>query len=136
MLSLIGAYKSPILEHFLRHSSYTALAQAASQYRLCRPQMTTENVIDIEQGRHLLQELSVAQYVPNDTYLVGGQEQDKPSESDTATGRSTDELPSVLIITGPNNSGKSIYMKQVALIVYLAQVGRRVFRLAMLRFLI
>jgi DNA mismatch repair protein MSH5 len=98
--------------------------------------MTTENVIDIEQGRHLLQELSVAQYVPNDAYLIGGQEQAKSSESDTATSCSSKDLPSVLIVTGPNNSGKSIYMKQVALIVYLAQVGRRVLCLAMLRFLI
>jgi DNA mismatch repair protein MSH5 len=71
--------------------------------------------------RHLLQELSVTQYVPNDTYLVGGQEQAQPGSE-----YSPGDLPSVLIITGPNNSGKSIYMKQVALIVYLAHVGRRV----------
>jgi DNA mismatch repair protein MSH5 len=79
--------------------------------------------------RHLLQELSVAQYVPNDTYLAGGKEQLRSSsEGGIATSRSSGDLPSVLIITGPNNSGKSVYMKQVALIVYLAQVGRRVLR--------
>lgn len=80
-------------------------------------------------SRHILQEMTVSSYVPNDTLLMGGTEQ------------STSELASMLLLTGPNYSGKSVYMKQVsipvpldhqlarlklqvALIVYLAQIGR------------
>jgi DNA mismatch repair protein MSH5 len=60
--------------------------------------------------RHMLQEMTVPSYVPNDTSLVGGSE-----DSDT-NGASTckDHDPSMLILTGPNYSGKSVYMKQVS----------------------
>jgi len=82
-----------------------------------------------------LQELTVPSYVPNDTFVVGGTE---GSTSDLATaggqrlaavlsqttadaGRL--EGPSMLMMTGPNYSGKSVYLKQIALIVYMAHIG-------------
>ncbi|CAG7941136.1 unnamed protein product [Penicillium nalgiovense] len=95
-----------------------ALTQAASFYKLTRPRMVEQNVIRIKGGRHILQELTVSSYVPNDTLLVGGNE----SETNDAS-PSTDSNPSMLLLTGPNYSGKSVYIKQVALIVYLAQIG-------------
>ncbi|KAJ5291761.1 DNA mismatch repair protein MutS core [Penicillium angulare] len=95
---------------------HLALAHAASFHKLIRPRMIPDNLIKIKDGRHLLQELTVSSYVPNDTLLVGGIQ-----DSDTAN--LSDESPSMLILTGPNYSGKSVYMKQVALIVYLAQIG-------------
>jgi DNA mismatch repair protein MSH5 len=90
--------------------------------------------------RHILQELTVPSYVPNDTFLVGGSlsasQEGELEISEASNG------PSMLILTGPNYSGKSVYMKQVfiskshvfealtkkqvALNVYLAQVGRYV----------
>jgi DNA mismatch repair protein MSH5 len=92
--------------------------------------------------RHILQELTVQvpSYVPNDTFLVGGSlsasQEGELEISEASNG------PSMLILTGPNYSGKSVYMKQVcisnrhvfealtkkqvALNVYLAQVGRYV----------
>ncbi|KAJ5382814.1 DNA mismatch repair protein MutS core [Penicillium concentricum] len=98
--------------------SLLALTQAASFYKLTRPRMVEQNVIRIKGGRHILQELTVSSYVPNDTLLVGG------SESETnGAASSMDQNPSVLLLTGPNYSGKSVYIKQVALIVYLAQIG-------------
>ncbi|KGO51449.1 DNA mismatch repair protein MutS, core [Penicillium expansum] len=98
--------------------SLLALTQAASFYKLVRPRMVEQNVIRIKGGRHILQELTVSSYVPNDTLLVGGNESET---GDSASSR--DSNPSMLLLTGPNYSGKSVYIKQVALIVYLAQIG-------------
>ncbi|KAK4862179.1 hypothetical protein LT330_003317 [Penicillium expansum] len=98
--------------------SLLALTQAASFYKLVRPRMVERNVIRIKGGRHILQELTVSSYVPNDTLLVGG------NESETGDSASSmDSNPSMLLLTGPNYSGKSVFIKQVALIVYLAQIG-------------
>ncbi|KAJ6109241.1 hypothetical protein N7486_001475 [Penicillium sp. IBT 16267x] len=93
-----------------------ALTQAASFYNLARPRMVSTNVIKIKGGRHILQEMTVSSYVPNDTLLMGGTQ----DQEDFALEK---RIPSVLLLTGPNYSGKSVYMKQVALIVYLAQIG-------------
>lgn len=85
--------------------------------------------------RHILQELTVPSFVPNDTTLVGGAG-DGPLDNDTQEpidrqGRSSSirqtstpaDGPSTLVLTGPNYSGKSVYLKQVALIVFMAHVG-------------
>ncbi|KAJ5915628.1 DNA mismatch repair protein MutS core [Penicillium verhagenii] len=93
-----------------------ALTQAATFYNLTRPKMVSTNIIKIKGGRHMLQEMTVPSYVPNDTLLVGGTQ----GQEDFAV---ESQVPSMLLLTGPNYSGKSIYMKQVALIVYLAQIG-------------
>lgn len=75
--------------------------------------MTEENIIHIVGGRHPLQDLVVSTFVENDTYLVGGQ--DTPPQTEGA---------SVILLTGANYSGKSVYLKQVALIVFMAHIGR------------
>ncbi|TDZ61970.1 DNA mismatch repair protein MSH5 [Colletotrichum trifolii] len=94
------------------------------KYGWAAPTMTVDNVISVQGGRHPLQELTVPSFVPNDCHLRGG--------SDILQGRhaglprrenSTDGDAETLIITGPNHSGKSVYAKQTALIVYLAHVG-------------
>lgn len=119
--------------------SVLALAQGARQYKLCRPRVTTDNVVQIKSGRHILQELTVPSYVANDTNLDGGrghgEDEDIPvahsrqeSQHVGSTQRSRSEFfaavaPSMLILTGPNYSGKSVYLKQVALIVYMAHIG-------------
>ncbi|KXJ15947.1 MutS protein-like 5 [Exaiptasia diaphana] len=69
-----------------------------------RPEMTSEPIFDIKGGRHPLQELCVSQFVPNDTV--------KQKDKDRMT-----------IITGPNASGKSVYLKQVGLITFMAHIG-------------
>lgn len=89
----------------------------------------------LRRGSHPLQELTVPSYVPNDTFLLGGSGS-KVSTQDfeddvelPATIPSIpadldcNEAPRMLMVTGPNYSGKSIYLKQIALIVYLAHVG-------------
>ena len=90
------------------------------------------------QSSHILQELTVSSFVANDTSLRGG-EGDGASEEDADDSYGTGTQPitssashhtyahkdsaSMLVLTGPNYSGKSVYLKQVALIVYMAHVG-------------
>ncbi|KAE8842680.1 hypothetical protein PTNB73_00732 [Pyrenophora teres f. teres] len=118
--------------------SLLALAQGAKKYKLCRPRMTDENIIHIKGGRHILQELTVSSFIANDTILRGGEgdlahaeasAQRYGAESQPFTSSSNrhtyvhKDNPSMLVLTGPNYSGKSVYLKQVALIVYMAHIG-------------
>lgn len=108
-----------------------ALAAGALKFDLVSPQMTTENILEIHDGRHLLQELTVPSYVPNSCFLAGGEGGDEenllnePSQQPHTDDRMRQERAqqSMLIMTGPNFSGKSVYLKQNALIVYLAHIG-------------
>ena len=83
-----------------------SLATVAVQRGYCRPQITLNNEISITDGRHPVVEVMLKDtlFVPNDTDL----------------GRMDHQ---VSIITGPNMAGKSTYMRQVALIVLMAQIG-------------
>ncbi|RFU35986.1 hypothetical protein B7463_g362, partial [Scytalidium lignicola] len=104
-----------------------ALALGARRYQLVSPHMTTENIIHIEEGRHLLQELTVPFYVPNNCTLLGGPGDDAGDTEGLSDhlpiSRPASESPSILIMTGPNYSGKSVYLKQIAIIVYMAHIG-------------
>ncbi|KAK0809733.1 hypothetical protein LTR75_005832 [Friedmanniomyces endolithicus] len=114
-----------------------ALARGAMLHNLVKPQVTEENIIKIKGGRHPLQELTVSSYVANDTYLVGGAGNEQEDEafadplprepalasSQHRSRRQPAEGPSMALLTGPNYSGKSVYLKQVAIIVYMAHVG-------------
>ncbi len=84
---------------------YAGLAEVAQRSRYVRPELSSGDAIHIVGGRHPVVELTLHEepFVPNDTHL------------------SLQEA--VLVITGPNMSGKSTYLRQVALIVLLAQVG-------------
>ena len=83
--------------------SLLALAHGAIQHKLVKPKVVEESIVEIRSGRHPLQEMTVDSFVPNDTVL---------HESDK-----------MMILTGPNYSGKSVYLKQVALAVVMAHVG-------------
>lgn len=80
-----------------------SLGKISLEYQLIKPVMTEESIIIVKNGRHLLQELTVDNFIPNDIYLT--------------------KEKNVAVITGPNGSGKSIYLKQIGLIVYLAHIG-------------
>ena len=83
-----------------------SLATVAVQRGYCRPEMTLGTEISITDGRHPVVEVMLKDslFVPNDTELGNRDNQ-------------------VAIITGPNMAGKSTYMRQVALIVLMAQIG-------------
>lgn len=76
--------------------------------------------------------MTVPSFVANDIFLVGGAGLNAGTQDDNicteSEGRafqalSSQEAPSMLIMTGPNYSGKSVLLKQTALIVYMAHVG-------------
>jgi DNA mismatch repair protein MutS len=83
-----------------------ALAETARLFRYCRPQLNNSLQLVIKDGRHpvLDQNLVDEKFVPNDTSLDG-------------------ETMRLAIVTGPNMAGKSTYIRQVALIVLMAQIG-------------
>jgi DNA mismatch repair protein MSH5 len=108
--------------------SLVALARGAQEHSLSPAKMTTENIIDIKGGRHPLQELTVASYITNNAFIQGGPGPKPSSGSDSADSQAglaaeIVEEPSLLMMTGPNYSGKSVYLKQIALIVYMAHLG-------------
>ncbi|CAG8786426.1 15533_t:CDS:10, partial [Racocetra persica] len=102
-----------------------SFAESARRYGYNRPIVTDENVLIIEKGRHPLQELCINVFVANDTKLVGGKgildESDEMYE-DYLTDEN-DTYNSVMLLSGANYSGKSVYLKQVALIAYMAHIG-------------
>lgn len=83
----------------------SALAEAARLNNYVKPEIVTEDVIEIENGRHPVVEkfLMPGSFVPNDIKI-------------------NDQTRSI-ILTGPNMSGKSVYLRQNALIVIMAQIG-------------
>ncbi|HVC81615.1 MAG TPA: DNA mismatch repair protein MutS [Chloroflexota bacterium] len=83
-----------------------SLAEVAEQRRFSRPELVDTTDLTIAGGRHPLVEAAVGpeSYIANDCRLGG-------------------DGPCLAIVTGPNMGGKSTYLRQVALIVYLAQIG-------------
>ncbi|MDF2502887.1 DNA mismatch repair protein MutS [Clostridium sp.] len=83
-----------------------SFASVALEHNYCKPNVVDSGDIDIHEGRHPVVEnmISVGTFVANDTKI-----------------NTTDEQ--LMLITGPNMAGKSTYMRQVALIVIMAQIG-------------
>jgi len=82
----------------------TSLSVCSEEYSLVRPILTSDHIIDIKNGRHpVVEAVSKSEYVPNDCLMDNG--------------------INTLLITGPNMSGKSTFMRQLAIIVIMAQMG-------------
>ncbi|TFK28044.1 hypothetical protein FA15DRAFT_107923 [Coprinopsis marcescibilis] len=96
-----------------------SLAEASRRNNYVRPRMVQENVIEIVQGRHPLHEQILDTFVANDARLLGGVGLGTTPQC-TADG---EQWNSVLLCTGANACGKSVYMKQIALIQIMAQIG-------------
>ncbi|MFN6482243.1 MULTISPECIES: DNA mismatch repair protein MutS [unclassified Nostoc] len=94
------------------------LAELAVHQGYCRPEILPGREINIVDGRHPVveQSLPAGFFVPNSTQL--GQE----SLADDQ-GQRTNDNPDLIILTGPNASGKSCYLRQVGLIQLMAQIG-------------
>ena len=100
------AFNSPMIENISRELSYLdiiiSLTEVSLKNRYVKPEIVEEKIIHIKEGRHPIVEYLEKSFIPNDLFLSEGE---------------------IIILTGPNMSGKSTYMKQVALIILLAQIG-------------
>lgn len=108
LCSQLAQSKDRILEtaRFLAElDAVCSLAEAAVVNRYIQPEIVEEDILEIQNGRHPVVEtfLEGERFIPNDTEFLDGER--------------------ILIITGPNMSGKSTYLRQVALIVLMAQMG-------------
>lgn len=86
---------------------FNSLAQCAEEYYYVKPEVNDSNVINIIQGRHPVVERILepgSKFTPNDCLLDNENQQ-------------------IILLTGPNMAGKSVYLRQVGLIVLLAQIG-------------
>ena len=82
----------------------SSLSVCSEEYHFVRPTLNTEHIIEIKNGRHpVVEKVSNLEYVSNDCIM--------------------DPSINTLLITGPNMSGKSTYMRQLAIIIILAQMG-------------
>ena len=110
LLAELTRYVSPIQKDaslVARVDCLLSFANQAVNRHYCRPEVNESQVIDIKEGRHPVIEtlLKVGEeYIPNDVYL-------------------DDSTQQIMIITGPNMSGKSAILRQTALIVLMAQIG-------------
>jgi len=107
--STVAAHAEPILttaRALAELDVYAALAHVAAERRYCRPEVDSGPKLVIRNGRHPIVEATQTEqpFVPNDTAMDA-------------------ETSQVHIITGPNMAGKSTYLRQVALISLLAQLG-------------
>jgi DNA mismatch repair protein MutS len=84
----------------------SSFAEIAHRYNYCQPEFTNDRSLVIENGRHpLIEQIDPSvRFISNDTFLDSVKQQ-------------------IIIITGPNMAGKSTYLRQVALIALMAQIG-------------
>jgi DNA mismatch repair protein MutS len=105
-ISAVGEHVLATARAIAQIDVFSSLAEVAVRHGYVHPLLTNEDVIDIKGGRHPVVEQSIGRhsFVPNDAYLCNRDNQ-------------------LIILTGPNMSGKSTYLRQVALIILLAQIG-------------
>ena len=112
--TIFNEIKDKIKEHILELKdtadciatldALASLAVCAEEYHLIRPTLNHEHIIEIKNGRHpVIEKVSNMEYVANDCIMDGS--------------------INTLLITGPNMSGKSTYMRQLAIIIIMAQMG-------------
>jgi DNA mismatch repair protein MutS len=94
------------------------LAELAVYYNYCRPEITEGREIEIVNGRHPVVEKSLGAnfFVPNSAYLGGEIIAEEIATRDN-------NYPDLIVLTGPNASGKSCYLRQIGLIQLIAQIG-------------
>ena len=81
----------------------SSFAELAKENNYCQPEICEENILEIKEGRHPVVETLCDHFIANDLYL--------------------DQDTNFLLLSGPNMAGKSTYLRQNALIIYLTHIG-------------
>ncbi|CAN5720506.1 DNA mismatch repair protein MutS [soil metagenome] len=103
---MVASRARPLLETaraLAELDALASLAETAVRKGYVRPELVEEDALDIEAGRHPVVEAAMNGFVPNDTNLNDGAR--------------------LIVLTGPNMAGKSTYLRQIALIQLMAQIG-------------
>jgi DNA mismatch repair protein MutS len=127
--ALFNALIEAILEHAdaLKETS-SALAEIdvfigwsalAREWDYCKPQLDNSDALRIDQGRHPV----VEQMMRNERLGLAGTHAFVPNDCHLSSSAGTKDAPQIALITGPNMAGKSTYIRQVSLIVLMAQSG-------------
>ena len=105
-ISLVGSRIQNMARIISEVDTLSSFAEIAHRYNYCQPEFTNERSLIIENGRHpLIEQIDpTVRFISNDTFLDSVEQQ-------------------IMIITGPNMAGKSTYLRQVALITLMAQIG-------------
>jgi DNA mismatch repair protein MutS len=105
-ISAVGGQILATARAIAQIDALSSLAEVAALHGYVRPTLTNDDATDIKGGRHPIVEQSIGSdnFIPNDAYLCNNDNQ-------------------LVILTGPNMSGKSTYLRQVVLIILLAQIG-------------
>lgn len=93
-----------VMELLAKLDCLIALSVASKEFNWSQPEMCEDGIFEVLKARHPLQELCVTSFLPNDIYSGGS-------------------MTRIKVLTGPNSSGKSTYLKQVALVTFLAHIG-------------
>jgi len=105
-ISSVGSQVQKMAKIISEIDALISFAEVAHQKNYCHPQILEDPSLDITNGRHpLIEQIDPGnRFIPNDTFLDSHDKQ-------------------IMIITGPNMAGKSTYLRQVALICLMAQIG-------------
>ncbi len=105
-VSLAGSRIQSMARIISEVDTLSTFAEIAHRYNYCQPEFINERRLVIENGRHpLIEQIDpTVRFISNDTFLDSVEQQ-------------------IMIITGPNMAGKSTYLRQVALITLMAQIG-------------
>ncbi len=105
-VSLAGSKIQSMARIISEIDALSSFAETAHRYNYCQPEFTNDRQLTIENGRHpLIERIDPSvRFISNDTFLDSVEQQ-------------------IIIITGPNMAGKSTYLRQVALITLMAQIG-------------
>ncbi|CCH61772.1 hypothetical protein TBLA_0F02310 [Henningerozyma blattae CBS 6284] len=107
---------------------FLSLARVSQERNYTEPLLVDDCcLIDIKKGRHPLYENFVESYITNDTYINGGTFNTSTNITENASNIQQTQNPSsyqrIVLLTGANASGKSVFLTQIGLIVFLAQIG-------------